>query len=125
MPDGDALIVKTKDLLYIIDKIHEILPTVNRITAYGAPKDVLVKTPEELKTLREAGLDMVYMGAESGSDKVLQAVKKNATQAEIIEAGQKLKGRRTEVLNYIDLRSRRYRKSGRTCGGIRQSHFRH
>lgn len=31
------------------------------------------------------------MGAESGSDKVLQAVKKNATQAEIIEAGQKLK----------------------------------
>lgn len=55
------------------------------------PKDVLVKTPEELKTLREAGLDMVYMGAESGSDKVLQAVKKNATQAEIIEAGQKLK----------------------------------
>ncbi len=91
LADGDALIVKTKDLLYIIDKIHEILPTVNRITVYGAPKDVLVKKPEELKLLCESGLDMVYMGAESGSDKVLKAVRKNATQAEIIEAGQKLK----------------------------------
>lgn len=91
LADGDALIVKTKDLLYIIDKIHEILPAVNRITVYGAPKDVLVKKPEELKLLREAGLDMVYMGAESGSDKVLKDVRKNATRAEIIEAGQKLK----------------------------------
>lgn len=91
LADGDALIVKTKDLLYIMDKIHEILPTVNRITVYGAPKDVLAKKPEELKLLREAGLNMVYMGAESGSDKVLKSVRKNATQAEIIEAGQKLK----------------------------------
>ena len=41
--------------------------------------------------MQKAGLDMVYMGAESGSDKVLKAVKKNATQAEIITAGQKLK----------------------------------
>ena len=91
LADGDALIVKTKDLLYIIDQIHKILPTVNRITAYGAPKDVLGKTPEELRILKEAGLDMVYMGAESGSDIVLKKVKKMATQAEIIEAGLKLK----------------------------------
>ena len=91
LADGDALIVKTNDLIYIMDKIHEIHPTVERITAYGAPRDVLLKTPEELKALHDAGLDMVYMGAESGSDKVLEAVKKNATQAEIIEAGLKLK----------------------------------
>lgn len=73
LADGDALIVKTKDLIYIIDKIHEILPTVNRITVYGAPKDILVKKPEELELLREAGLNMVYMGAESG--KVISAIK--------------------------------------------------
>ena len=91
LADGDALICKTKDLLYIMNKVHEILPTVERITIYGAPKDVLLKTPEELRQLKEAGLDMVYMGAESGSDNVLQAVKKHATQAEIIEAGLKLK----------------------------------
>ena len=97
LADGDALICKTKDLLYIMDKIHEILPTVKRITIYGAPRDVLLKTPEELRQLKEAGLDMVYMGAESGSDTVLKAVKKNATQAEIIEAGLKLKAAGIQV----------------------------
>lgn len=91
LADGDALIVKTEDLLYILGKIHEILPTVTRITAYGAPRDVLAKSPEDLRRLHKAGLDMVYMGAESGSDRVLASVQKQATHAEIVEAGLKLR----------------------------------
>lgn len=91
LADGDALIVKTKDLLYIIDKCKEYFPEVERISVYGAPKDILGKTPEELRQLREAGLDMVYMGLESGSDAVLQAVKKGVTAAEMIEAGKKVR----------------------------------
>lgn len=91
LADGDALIVKTKDLLYIIDKCKEYFPEVERISVYGAPKDILGKTPQELRQLREAGLDMVYMGLESGSDAVLQAVKKGVTAAEMIEAGKKVR----------------------------------
>ena len=91
LADGDALIVKTKDLLYIIEKIKEIFPEVERISAYGTPADINFKSDEELKTLREAGLEMIYMGAESGDDVVLKDVKKGVTAAEIIEAGQKLK----------------------------------
>lgn len=91
LADGDALIVKTQDLLYIIEKCKEYFPEVERISVYGAPKDILGKTPEELHTLREAGLDMVYMGLESGADAVLQAVKKGVTAAEMIEAGKKVR----------------------------------
>lgn len=91
LADGDALIVKTKDLLYIIEKIKEIFPEIERISAYGAPADILFKTDEELKTLHEAGLEMIYMGAESGDDQVLKYVKKGVTSAQLIEAGQKLK----------------------------------
>ena len=91
LADGDALIVKTKDLLYIIDKCKEFFPEVERISVYGAPKDILGKTPEELRELKEAGLDMVYMGLESGSDEVLTAVKKGATADEMIEAGKKVR----------------------------------
>ena len=47
LADGDALIVKTEDLLYIIAKCKEIFPEVERISVYGAPKDILHKTPEE------------------------------------------------------------------------------
>lgn len=89
LADGDALIVKTDDLLYILAKCKEYFPEVERISVYGAPKDILHKTPEDLKRLKDAGLDMVYMGMESGDDQVLLDVKKGATQAEMIEAGQK------------------------------------
>ena len=91
LADGDALIVKTDDLLYILNKAYEIFPTLERITMYGAPKDVLGKTDEELAALKKAGLYMVYIGAESGDDEVLKEVKKGATAAEIRDAVLKLK----------------------------------
>ena len=76
LADGDALICKTEDLLYIMGVINELFPERERITMYGAPKDVLLKSHEELVKLREAGLEMVYVGAESGDDEVLEYVKK-------------------------------------------------
>ena len=91
LADGDALIVKTQDLLYILNKCKEYFPEVERISVYGAPKDIIHKTPEELKQLKDAGLDMVYMGLESGDDQVLKEVKKGVTAAEMIEAGQKVR----------------------------------
>ena len=91
LADGDALIVKTDDLITLLDKIFEMFPQTKRVTTYGAAKDVLQKTPEELKALREHGLEMVYLGAESGSDKVLKDITKGVTAAETIEACLKLK----------------------------------
>ena len=72
-------------------KIHELYPECERISAYGAPADVNLKTDEELARLKAAGLDMIYMGAESGDDEVLKHVKKGVTSEEIISAGIKLK----------------------------------
>ena len=57
---------------------------------YGRASDVLRKTPEELSVLRELGVSMVYLGAESGSDQVLKIVNKGETAAELIAAVQKL-----------------------------------
>ncbi|MFI3174257.1 MAG: radical SAM protein [Bacillota bacterium] len=91
LADGDALIMKTHELLEILAKCHELFPEVERISIYGAPQDIIMKSPEDLKTLKEAGLDMVYMGLESGADEVLKYVKKGATQKEMIDAGKKIK----------------------------------
>jgi len=91
LADGDALIVKTPDLITLLDTIYQMFPHVRRVTTYGAAKDVLVKSPEELLLLRQHGLEMVYIGAESGSDKVLTDVDKRVTAAETIEACRKLK----------------------------------
>lgn len=67
-------------------EVKRLFPENERITMYGAPKDVLLKSHEELVKLREAGLEMVYVGAESGDNDVLEYVKKGATHEEIAEA---------------------------------------
>ena len=90
LADGDAMIVKTKDLLYIIDKCFALFPALERVSSYVAPKDVLAKTDAELKALRKAGLSIAYIGLESGDDEVLRRVRKGATAAEITEAGKRL-----------------------------------
>lgn len=91
LADGDALVVKTEDLLYILKTIRELFPRVERVTAYGAPLDALQKTPQELGLLKKAGLDMIYIGAESGSDRILTDIKKQATAAQIEAACLRLK----------------------------------
>jgi len=84
--DGDALCLATSKLIVILDKIRELFPECERVSVYGRAGDVLRKTPEELKQLYEKGIGMVYLGAESGSQKVLDAIHKNATREELIEA---------------------------------------
>ena len=91
LADGDALIVKTPDLITVLDKIFELFPHVRRVSTYGAAADVLMKSHEELCQLRRHGLEMVYIGAETGSDKILLDVDKRVTAAETIEACLKLK----------------------------------
>ena len=91
LADGDALVVKTKELLEILEFIKNKFPSVARITMYGTPNDILRKSEEELKALAKAGLGMVYMGAESGDAVTLVDINKGVTKEEIIAAGQKLR----------------------------------
>ena len=97
--DGDALVVKTELLLELLDYVHKNFPAVERIAAYGTAKDVLKKSEEDLKALAAAGLELIYLGAESGDDRVLEHIKKDVKAADIIAAGQKLKrcGMQTSV----------------------------
>lgn len=67
-----------------------ISPECQRVTTYGRAADALRKTDEELKELKDHGLTMVYIGAESGSDKVLQKVNKGETRQQLIDAVHRL-----------------------------------
>jgi len=91
LADGNALVLPTASLIRLILEIWRLFPNCERISSYGAPADILEKTPDELREIREAGLSLVYMGLESGDDEVLRQVKKGATAREIIEAGQKIR----------------------------------
>ncbi len=101
LADGDALSMPTKDLLSVIDYAKEQMPWVISISSYGAALDVIHKGENELKELKEAGLSMVYMGAESGDETILKEIRKGITKQQLIEAGKLLK--QAEILNSLTL----------------------
>lgn len=91
LADGDALIMKTEDLLTILAAIRKLFPRVTRVAAYGTAQDIHRKSEDELRQLMEAGLGIVYVGAETGDDEILAYIRKGVTAEEVITAGQKLK----------------------------------
>ena len=88
--DGDAMALSNARLMPILNYIRENFPECERVSIYGRGSDIIKKTDEEMKELYDAGLTMVYVGAESGSDKVLQAVCKGETRQQIIDGVKKV-----------------------------------
>lgn len=87
LADGDALMRPTEEQLALLAHIRATLPECERVTSYATPHSLLKKSVEELAALHEAGLEMVYLGLESGSDEVLRRVHKGATAQQIVQAG--------------------------------------
>ena len=85
LADGDALCLSNAKLLAILNAIRDLFPECERVGIYGRATDILRKTPEELKVLKEAGIGIVYVGAESGDPEVLARMCKNATREQLIE----------------------------------------
>jgi len=79
LADGNPMILGTKKMLPILSAINTAFPKVRRISTYALPRDVLSKSLEELKALREAGLNLIYVGIESGDDKLLLKINKGET----------------------------------------------
>lgn len=91
LADGDALVLPTRRLLNILEAIHRYLPAVHRVSSYCLPRNLRKKSQAEIDQLAAAGLKMVYVGAESGDDAVLAAVRKGenfaSTQAALDKLG--------------------------------------
>lgn len=86
LADGDAMCLSSKRLIEILDRVNGRLPRVQRIGIYANARDVLSKTDEELRALRERKLKVLYMGLESGDEQTLARVDKGATVEEVVRA---------------------------------------
>lgn len=89
--DGDALIIPMNDLRELLKFIKNTFKECTRVTMYASPKSIRLKTIDELIELKNLGLEMVYMGIESGNEDILKDINKGATRDEIIQAGKKIK----------------------------------
>ncbi len=110
LADGDALVLPSHRLLRILEAIAEHLPSVERVSSYCLARNLKRKSVEELGELRAAGLQMAYLGAESGDDLVLHKVNKGesfeSTRSALDKLGQAGISRSVMILN--GLGGRRY-----------------
>ncbi len=87
--DGDALTMDTDRWLTILAACAEAFPRLRRVSCYATAENVLEKTPEDLRQLRQAKLSMLYIGPESGDDITLKRIVKGATFADHVEAARR------------------------------------
>lgn len=90
LADGDALVLPTAKLLKILQALRDTFPKLQRVSSYAAPKDILRKSEDELRQLKEAGLQLLYYGMETGDDITLKAVNKGVNGEEAVEAGRRV-----------------------------------
>lgn len=89
LQDGNSIALTPEKLADVLSYLREKFPSIERITTYGRAGTLARYTVDQLRLLRESGLDRIHTGFESGSDNVLKMINKGLTQAQQIEAGRK------------------------------------
>jgi radical SAM superfamily enzyme YgiQ (UPF0313 family) len=89
--DGDALSIPSRRMVEVLDLLAAELPHLSRVSAYANAHSLLRIPEEELREIRAHGLELLYVGLESGDEATLAQTGKGVTAAEQIEAFRKAK----------------------------------
>lgn len=85
LADGNAFVFSANKLIPILEEINKHFGRIQRVSSYSMPRDILSKSDEELKTLRELGLKLLYIGIETGDDELLKLIDKGETSSSTVE----------------------------------------
>lgn len=86
LADGNALCLPGERLKAIMAALQEAFPHLQRVGAYANGRDINEKSEEELRELAHMGLKILYLGLESGDDRVLQRVRKRDSSEDMVRA---------------------------------------
>ena len=101
LQDANPLLTAPDDLVAILEAIRATFPRVERITAYARSHTLARRSPDELRRIREAGLDRLHVGMESGCDEVLKLVSKGSSREEQIRGGRRARQAGFELSEYV------------------------
>ncbi|MGN0702363.1 MAG: radical SAM protein [Lentihominibacter sp.] len=101
LQDGNTTALSSGRLTDVLVYLRQAFPGIKRITSYGRAENLSRSSAEEFAELKEAGLDRIHSGYETGSDKVLQMINKGVTQAQQIKAGRAIKAGGIELSIYF------------------------
>jgi radical SAM superfamily enzyme YgiQ (UPF0313 family) len=86
--DGDALVMPMEHWMPILDRARRLFPRLRRVSSYAMARNVIAKSEDDLRALREAGLSLLYIGPESGDDVTLKRIAKgDNAEAHVRAAG--------------------------------------
>jgi radical SAM superfamily enzyme YgiQ (UPF0313 family) len=89
LQDANSMIMRPRELVAVLTHLRQTLSSLTRVTSYARSQTLARKKPEDLRMIREAGLDRLHIGLETGDDELLALVNKGVTSAEQIEGGRK------------------------------------
>jgi radical SAM superfamily enzyme YgiQ (UPF0313 family) len=89
LQDADSLIMRPHEIMEVLKHLRGTLQSLTRVTSYARSKTLAQRKQEELKAIREAGLDRLHVGLETGDDELLGIIRKGVTSAEQIDGGKK------------------------------------
>ena len=101
LQDADSLVLKTDDIVEVLNHMKARFPALERVTTYARAATLKRKTVEDFIRLKEAGLTRIHAGMESGSEKVLKMIRKGITPEDISEAGAKVMASGISLSEYI------------------------
>ena len=101
LQDGNTLALKTERVLEILTYLRKKFPGIKRVTTYGRAETLSKISVEDFRALRDAGLDRIHSGFESGSDHVLALINKGLTSQQEITAGKHIKEAEIELSVYF------------------------
>jgi radical SAM superfamily enzyme YgiQ (UPF0313 family) len=101
LQDSNTLIMRTPELTQVINLLRKTFPSLNRVTTYGRSHTAAGKSIAELKELKDAGLDRIHIGLETGYDPLLAYMEKGCTAENHIEGGKKVKEAGISLCEYV------------------------
>jgi hypothetical protein len=87
LQDANSLIMRPEDLVEVLNYLRQKVPGIRRITSYARSRTLARRNADQMVMLRQAGLDRIHIGLESGYDPVLRIMRKGSTAADHIKAG--------------------------------------
>jgi len=101
LQDADTLILPTDELVEIIRHIKTRFPNIERVTTYARAKSMKKKRLEHYERLKEAGLNRIHTGMESGSARVLKLIRKGNKPEDILQGGKRVAESGISLSEYI------------------------
>ena len=101
LQDSDTLIMRTPELIQVLTFLRKTFPSLNRVTTYGRSHTAARKSLAELKELKDAGLDRIHIGLETGYDRLLAYMEKGCTVENHIEGGKKVRQAGISLCEYV------------------------